>query len=302
MSKAHKSDLLLLVINQFIWGVGWSAIKYPQDQMGPFTLNGWTMLISVVVLYPFAYRELAEKPLRNWGNVRALTRRDYLDYFIMGFVGLAGMTLLYNWGTGRSLAANGALISMSVPVLTAVIAVVVLAEKMTIGRLGSLLIAIVGVLIISDVRGANLGLSGGFLFGNSLLLAGAVCNSIYVVYSKRLLTIASPIVLLFWGQVLGFIRFGTIGSAGKLSHPLRARLPLANLDSTRFPGHDLLRHGNGDLFQDSRASGCRTNYGFKLSAAVLRGTDGGFFVARENHFDDGNRRAAGHRRHCPGHV
>jgi len=205
MAKAHKSDLLLLVINQFIWGVGWSAIKYPQDQMGPFTLNGWTMLISVVVLFPFAYRELARKPLLQWGNARVLTRRDYQDYFIMGCVGLAGMTLLYNWGTGKSLAANGALISMSVPVLTAVIAVAVLAEKMTIARMGSLLIAITGVLIISDVRGANLSLSGGFLFGNSLLLAGAVCNGIYVVYSKKLLIIASPIVLLFWGQVLGFI-------------------------------------------------------------------------------------------------
>jgi drug/metabolite transporter (DMT)-like permease len=205
MAKAHKSDLLLLVMNQFIWGVGWSAIKYPQDQMGPFTLNAWTMLISVVVLYPFAHRELATRPLKQWGNARPLTGRDYLDYFIMGFVGLAGMTLLYNWGTGKSLAANGALISMAVPVLTAVIAVFVLAEKMTIGRIGSLLIAIVGVLIISDVRGANLSLAGGYLLGNSLLLAGALCNAIYVVYSKRLLEIASPTILLFWGQVLGFI-------------------------------------------------------------------------------------------------
>ena len=51
--RAKRSDLLLLVLNQFIWGVGWSAIKYAQKQMGPVTLNVWSLGISVVTLIPF---------------------------------------------------------------------------------------------------------------------------------------------------------------------------------------------------------------------------------------------------------
>jgi drug/metabolite transporter (DMT)-like permease len=43
------------------------------------------------------------------------------------------------------------------------------------------------------------------LFGSVLLLLGTLCNSIYVVISKRLLAIASPVVLLFWGQLMGFL-------------------------------------------------------------------------------------------------
>jgi len=115
------------------------------------------------------------------------------------------MTLLYNWGAGRSLAANGALISMTVPILTAVIAVIILSEKMTIGRVVSLVIALAGVLIISDIHWGKLNFLGGYLVGDLLLLGGAICNSIYVVFSKRLLTIASPTVLLFWAQLLGFL-------------------------------------------------------------------------------------------------
>jgi drug/metabolite transporter (DMT)-like permease len=205
MSKARKTDLLLLTMNQFVWGVGWSAIKYPQAQMGPVALNVWILGISVVVLLPFVWRDLARNPLSHWGNSRKLTLRDWLDYAIMGFIGLGGMTLLYNWGAGRSLAANGALISMAVPILTAVIAVIVLSEKMTVARVVSLVIALVGVLIISDISWGQLDFSGGYLFGSVLLLLGTLCNAIYVVFSKRLLAIASPVVLLFWGQLMGFL-------------------------------------------------------------------------------------------------
>ncbi|MEK7751524.1 MAG: DMT family transporter, partial [Acidobacteriota bacterium] len=198
MPSARKSDLLLLGLNQLVWGAGWSAIKMAQDQMGPVTLNLWSLGISVVALYPFVRGDLA-----RWRASRR-TPRECFDYVIMGIVGLAGMTLLYAWGAGRSLAANGALISMSVPILTALIAGIVLGEKLTAGRVASLIIAIAGVLIISDIRWGNLNLFGSYLFPNVLLLAGAACNAVYVVYSKKLLPSSTPRLLLFWGQLLGF--------------------------------------------------------------------------------------------------
>lgn len=197
MPSARKSDLLLLGLNQFIWGAGWSAIKGAQEQMGPVTLNVWSLGISVLALYPFVRGDLA-----RW-RLRRRTSREYFDYLMMGMVGLAGMTLLYAWGAGRSLAANGALISMCVPILTALIAGIVLGEKLTAGRVASLFIAIAGVLIISDIRWDNLSLLGSYLFPNALLLAGAACNAVYVVYSKKLLPSSTPRLLLFWGQLLG---------------------------------------------------------------------------------------------------
>ncbi|MCX6621285.1 MAG: DMT family transporter [Acidobacteria bacterium] len=198
MPKARKSDLLLLGLLQFVWGAGWSAIKSAQEQMGPVTLNLWSLGISVVAIYPFVRGDLV-----RWRASRR-TPREWFDYLMMGFVGLAGMTLLYAWGAGRSLAANGALISMSVPILTALIAGIVLGEKLTSGRIASLVVAIAGVLIISDIRWDNLNLFGIYLFPNALLLAGATCNAIYVVYSKKLLPSSTPRLLLFWGQLLAF--------------------------------------------------------------------------------------------------
>ena len=200
--RAKRSDLLLLVLNQFIWGVGWSAIKYAQNQMGPVTLNVWSLGISVVALIPFL---LADRRSASSQMLPRLNSRNYVDYFIAGVIGLAGMTLLYAWGAGRSLAANGALISMSVPVLTVVVAVIVLGEKMTGARLASLGIAIAGVLMISEFHWSEVSLAGNYLFGNCLLFLGTLGNAIYVVYSKKLLAVASAIAVLFWGQVLGLL-------------------------------------------------------------------------------------------------
>jgi drug/metabolite transporter (DMT)-like permease len=161
--------------------------------------------ISVVVLVPFVGRELFGALGKTSTGAARLTLRDCIDYFLMGVVGLAGMTLLYAWGAGRSLAANGAIICTSVPILTALVAVIVLGEKLTRGRVLGLALALPGVLMVSDIRWSQLDFFGTYLFGNLLLAGGSLCNAIYVVYTKRLLGRSSPVLLLSWGQLLGFL-------------------------------------------------------------------------------------------------
>jgi drug/metabolite transporter (DMT)-like permease len=200
--RGRRSDLLLLIFNQFVWGAGWTAIVQAQKNMGPVTLNLWSLGISIVTLIPFVLAEGRRLPPPNPAR---LTWKYCFDYFMAGVMGLAGMTLLYAWGAGRSLAANGALISMAVPVLTVIVAVVVLSEKVTSARIAGLVVAVVGVLIISDFRGQQISLLGSSLFGNCLLLLGTLANALYVVYSKKLLAVSSEVAVLFWGQVLGFM-------------------------------------------------------------------------------------------------
>jgi drug/metabolite transporter (DMT)-like permease len=201
MAQARKSDIVLLALVSCVWGAGCTAIKYTQDWMGPVVLNLWTLGISLLALFPFAYAEYRRKEAVR----RVLTVTDYLDYIVMGLVGLTSMTLLYTWGARLSLASNLALVTTAVPILTALIAVIVLRERLTRPRVIGFIIAMAGVLIISDIQWGTLGLLGTYLFGNLLLTAGAVGNAIYVVYSKKLLNHSGPMTVLFWGQALGFI-------------------------------------------------------------------------------------------------
>lgn len=201
MAEARKSDIVLLALVSCVWGAGCTAIKYTQDWMGPVVLNLWTLGISLLALFPFAYAEYRRKEAVR----RVLTLTDYVDYIVMGLIGLTSMTLLYTWGARLSLASNLALVTTAVPILTALIAVIVLRERLTRPRVIGFIIAMLGVLIISDIQWGTLGLLGTYLFGNLLLTAGAVGNAIYVVYSKKLLNHSGPMTVLFWGQALGFI-------------------------------------------------------------------------------------------------
>lgn len=201
MAQARKADILLLVLVSCVWGAGCSAIKYTQACMGPVVLNLWTMGISVVALLPFAYAEYHRKEAVR----KTLAVRDYLDYAAMGVMGLTSMTLLYTWGARLSLAANLALVTTVVPILTAVLAVLILRERLTRARVLGFVVAIVGVLTISDIHWSTMSFSGSYLGGNLLLFAGALGNAIYVVFGKKLLAHSGPMTVLFWGQALGFV-------------------------------------------------------------------------------------------------
>jgi drug/metabolite transporter (DMT)-like permease len=161
-------------------------------------LNIWSLGISVLALYPFVHRQLCVKPKRR-------SLREYFDYAMMGIVGVTGMALLYAWGASRTLAANGAVISTAVPVLTAILAAVILGEQLTLIRLVSLAIALAGVFSLSGTDWSKVDFSGGQLSANLVLFGGTVSNALYVVYSKKLLASSNPILLLFWGQLIGLL-------------------------------------------------------------------------------------------------
>lgn len=169
--------------------------------MGPVVLNLWTLGLSLFALFPFVYAEYRRKEAIR----RTLGVRDYIDYGAMGLLGLTSMTLLYTWGARMSLASNLALVTAAVPILTALIAVVVLRERLTRARVLGFIVALIGVLIISDIQWGNLTFLGTYLIGNLLLSAGAVGNAIYTVYAKKLLNHSGPMTVLFLGQALGFI-------------------------------------------------------------------------------------------------
>jgi drug/metabolite transporter (DMT)-like permease len=102
-----------------------------------------------------------------------------------------------------STASNASLIYLTVPVMTAILASLILHEKMTLVRWVSLFIALGGVLILSDLDWRHLRLtSGSFLLGNALILGACAASSFYNVFCKELLSRFTPLEVLVYGYVL----------------------------------------------------------------------------------------------------
>jgi drug/metabolite transporter (DMT)-like permease len=103
------------------------------------------------------------------------------------------------WGVGLAPASNAALLSLTLPIATAVIAYLLLGERMTLVRWVSFALAVAGVLQCSGIDWNDLRFaSGGVVTGNVLIMLGILGSAFYNVYGKKLLGRFSPLEVLLY--------------------------------------------------------------------------------------------------------
>ncbi len=216
-TRRRVADAGLLVIINAMWAAQYPAYKTATNQAGPVAVSLWTFLIAVLVLIPFYLRE-------RQGSRQRVPRFEWRGFVILAALGLIPGSAVLAWGTELSTASNAALLYLTLPVITAVMAVTLLGERMTLVRWGSLALALVGVLIVSgpDWHHANLH-SMKFLGGNLIILVAITGSAFYNVYSKRMLKRFTPLEVLVFGYMI----------AAGLCVPLVLWLEPASLAATR---------------------------------------------------------------------
>ena len=172
--------------------------------MGPVTVSAWTFLFATLILLPFLVKERMAST--NARRPRSWSRSDWTGFLMIGMFGLVPASAFLAWGTERSTASNAALIYLTVPILTAVLASIILGERMTWIRWLSLAISLAGVLLLSrsDLRQQSL-VRSEFLAGNVLVLLACASSSFYNVYSKDLLKRFSGLEILVYGYAMALV-------------------------------------------------------------------------------------------------
>jgi drug/metabolite transporter (DMT)-like permease len=200
-----------------MWAGQYAAYKTATEQMGPITVSAWTFLLAASVLTPFILRERrrasSADPLPSPEGLAAAlnsrsfwTRRNALGFLMVGVFGLVPSSCFLAWGTMRSTASNAALIYLTIPIITAVLAATILGEKMTRTRWISLFVSLGGVLLLSDLDWRQLGVaSSKFLLGNVLILLACLSSAFYNVYAKELLRRFTPLQVLVYGYLMAVV-------------------------------------------------------------------------------------------------
>jgi len=195
-TRRKTADAGLLVLVNAMWAAQYPAYKTATSRAGPVAISLWTFLIAALVLIPFFLRE-------RQGAAKPAARFDWKGFVLLALLGLIPGSAILAWGTALSTASNAALLYLTLPVITAVMAVTLLREKMTLVRWGSLLLALAGVLIVSgpDWHHADLH-SMRFLGGNLVILLAVTGSAFYNVFSKRLLSTYTPLEVLIFGYLI----------------------------------------------------------------------------------------------------
>jgi len=135
------------------------------------------MLLSTFFLLPFVWKDFKKEKK---------VFKDILVFVPLALFGAFVAQVFMTWGTQYSLASNAAILTLSLPVITALFAFLVLKEKMNKIRWISFIIAIVGVVLCStgDIR--QMDFSSKYAVGNLLIFLAIVGNAYYNVGIKKI--------------------------------------------------------------------------------------------------------------------
>jgi len=182
-----------------MWALQFTCIKLVQDQVGSLFTVWAPMTLATIMLYPLVRAERGKSPVLS-----GRSGKDILLFLTLSVLGAFPAQILLTWGTRLSLASNAALLMLTIPVCTAVLAHFLLGEKMTGIRWFSFALAIMGVLLCSNFNFGNLNFGKGYTLGNLLIFSGAVGSSFYNSYGKRALERYSPMETLFYTYLTTF--------------------------------------------------------------------------------------------------
>jgi drug/metabolite transporter (DMT)-like permease len=187
MSPKLRDWLLLLACN-LIWASQFVMVKLVQEQMGPLFAVTFPIALSTLLLVLLIRREPKS----------AITVRDIGNFILLGILGQLFAQLFITWGVRFAPASNAALITLIMPVSTAVMAHLFLGEHMSRIRWISFGLAILGVIACSGVDWNGLNFGRIYLFGNLLIFVSVLGSAFYNAYSKKALERHSPLRVLLY--------------------------------------------------------------------------------------------------------
>ncbi len=187
-------EALLAVV---IWGGTFIATKVTLREVSPATIVWLRFGIGIMILgITVAVRKQFAFPARS-----------ELGYFaLLGFIGVTFHQWLQATGLITAAATTTAWIVATIPVFSAMLGWLVLKEKLGLVRVGGMILAAAGViLIVSKGEPASL-LTGSFgSFGDFLILISAVNWAVFSVLSRRGLQAHPATRMMFYVMAFGWL-------------------------------------------------------------------------------------------------
>jgi drug/metabolite transporter (DMT)-like permease len=176
-----------------MWALQFTCIKLVQDQIGPFNTVFIPMMLATLFMLPFVFKDIKRNKKRKLSDLKI--------FALLALLGQFPAQVLLTIGTQQSTASNGSIISLSLPVVSALLAFVFLKEKMNKIRWISFAIAIVGVALCSKKDISSTDFSSNYIIGNLLIFSGILGSAFYNTICKKIATDYTEMEMLFYSYI-----------------------------------------------------------------------------------------------------
>lgn len=185
-----------LLLVALIWGINLAVMKMAIINIDPFVFNSVRLTLSACVLGFCVWLENKKRRQPALSKTTPSGLKKWLTIVAFAIFTGAVYQIIFIIGMHRTTAGNTALIMSSMPMWTAILAFIVLREKIGVAWLG-LMITFLGTLVVTLQKEA-ISLEAGNLEGNLLILLSALAWATGAVISRPMLNYVSPIRLAFY--------------------------------------------------------------------------------------------------------
>lgn len=193
----NRKAFILALLTVIIWGSGFAAIRAS-------LIGGYTPGHLVLTRFLIASSMFVIYALWPGTNFRLPIKNDLVKIFLLGWIGISVYHLGVTFGEETISAGTAGMLIGSSPIFTALIAVIVLKERLSSLEWFGMLIGIIGILLITiGSEGASFTISKGAL----LVLMASVATSLFFVFQKPLLIKYTPIELTAYFTWAGTLPF-----------------------------------------------------------------------------------------------
>lgn len=211
----NRVIFLQMVLVAFFWGGTFNAAGFALAGLHPFTIAFLRFTIASAVLLLIGYREIVRTPIRAG---------DWLNFVLLGLTGIFAYNAFFLYAMKYTSPVNGSLIVAINPIVTAILAALLLKEKLTARLIGGALISIIGVVLVISEGSWEIISSLKFNFGDILTLCSVISWSFYAIVGKKVSRSFSPLITTFYGFSIGAL---ILMPFGLLSKPGLSALPEA---------------------------------------------------------------------------
>ena len=187
----------------FIWGVSWTAGRLVATDFPPITA-AWIRYVIAIALF-LAW-------LKSTGHMRIPTKQEWKRLAYIGFFSTFLYQVFFMFGMRYTAAGDASLMITFNPIITALLAIPFLGEKMTKRLASGLILALSGVIIIF-IYSPNVDIpTTTRMLGDALIILAALSWASSTIFMKKAMTTTTsdstepltPLQLTVWASVVGF--------------------------------------------------------------------------------------------------
>lgn len=217
-----------LIAVALIWGTGSVAIKIAVEGFPPLTAAGLRLALASALYAPLLWLNRRTAPLPG--------RRDLPLLLWLALTGYLLFNVLYFLALDRTTATHAVLIWGAQPIVTAVLAALLIGERVSRRAIGGVLVSTagVGLIVASSLDAGTAG--GADLLGDLMLISLMVSWVFYTVASRTAMQRLSPLASTGYACLLGFAMMLPVTLLGGFRVEQLADAPLRSWLAVGFSG------------------------------------------------------------------